>query len=154
MPEQRKIGFTGTRDGMTADQSRQFVRFMRGYIGEFHNGYAEGADEQSLRTVDNMGGYTLHIHPPKIKKYIAHYKPKHSEVVWYEEDDFLERDRHIVVGSEVLIATPSGKVEIKRGSGTWATIRIARVELLPVVIIYPSGEVKYERWPRKWTKRI
>lgn len=154
MPERRVIGFTGTREGWTADQARQFVRFMRGYIGEFHNGYAEGADEDSLRTVDRMGGYDLHIHPPKVKKFIAHYVPKHSQVIWHEEAGFLERDRQIVVASEVMVATPGGFKEIARGSGTWATIRITRAELRPLCIIFPSGEVKYERWPRKWMKRI
>jgi hypothetical protein len=154
MPERLKIGFTGTRGGMTVDQTTKFVRFIRQYIGEFHNGYAEGSDEDALRTVDHMGGFTLHIHPPKNKKYIAHYQPRHSEVVWYEEDEYGERDRQIVVASDVMVATPSGKVEIKRGSGTWLTVRIARVELKPLLIIFDDGTTKYERWPKKWPKRI
>lgn len=154
MPEKASIGFTGTRQGWTPDQARQFVRLMRGYVGEFHNGYAEGADEDSLKTIDRMGGYDLHIHPPKNKRYVAHYVPKHSKVIWYEEDDYVERDRAIVVSSKIMIATPAQKNEIKRGSGTWLTIRIARVELKPLVIVYPDGSVKYERWPNKWIKRI
>lgn len=143
--EKTSIGFTGTRKGWSPDQAREFIRIMRRYCGEFHNGYAEGADEDSLRTVDRMGGYDLHIHPPINQTHIASYKPRDSKVIWYEPDTYGEQDRQIVVNSKLMVACPDSRTEKARGSGTWLTVRIARVEFTPLIIIYPDGTMKHER---------
>lgn len=52
----------------------------------------------------------------------------------------LDRNKDIVDACPVLIAAPSDRVEKKRGSGTWATIRYARdVAHVPIRYVWPDG---------------
>lgn len=140
---QFRLGFTGTRNGMTSFQATAFKLFISGYgnfITEFHHGDCLGADLQAHRIVKSMSSSIIHIHPPVSNASRAHC----SGHVSFQPLPYLDRDRDIVDSTDVLVATPAG-TEIRR-SGTWFTVRCARSSNLPVMIIYPDGRVEYERW--------
>lgn len=144
MPTKISLGFTGTRKGMTSFQAGAFMRLARKFYGCFHEGQCTGADEEATEMIDRLSGYVIHSHPPINKKYLSDFKPRHSEFVVHEPASYGDRDLDIVIASKVMIATPSGFKEMRRGSGTWLTIRLARAELKPLAIIYPDGRTEYE----------
>ena len=52
----------------------------------------------------------------------------------------------IVADADVMLACPPNYEEIKRGSGTWATIKFARKSGKPLAIVYPDGGFMVENW--------
>lgn len=117
-----KIGFTGTRFGISDNQYRELVKFLTDTdITELHHGDCIGADAQAHAfTRIRKPLCTIVVHPPKINMYRA----------WCEGDvvkeplDYLTRDRMIVDSVDLLIACPQTNHEIRQ-SGTWYTIRYA-----------------------------
>lgn len=112
-----RIGFTGTRRGMSIRQLaqfRSFLSFIR--VTEFHHGMAEGADLQAEMAIleELVDAFRVHRHPAG--------------------NDPLARNRVIVQKSDVLIAAPFENHEIVR-SGTWATVRYAREAGIPVLML-------------------
>ena len=137
-----EVGFTGTKMGTSDPQLGSLIEIVEGLDFErAHHGDCLGADCEFhvvLRTVAEH----VHIvgHPPKEHKYRAFCD-------FDEECDprqFLVRNRHIVDASDLMIACPGGTKELRRGSGTWATIRYARKQKVPLVIIWPNGTCTYE----------
>lgn len=109
-----KVGFTGTRQGMSAAQCRQLqtvLYALRGVL-EFHHGGAVGSDRQAAQLAATLGFVTEH--PAK--------------------GDPLGRNRAIVASVDLLIAAPESDTEVLR-SGTWATVRYARQAGKPVVML-------------------
>ena len=53
----------------------------------------------------------------------------------------MARNRAIVADCHYLLACPPTAQEIKRGSGTWATIRYGRKANKSTKIIYPDGSL-------------
>lgn len=138
------VGFTGTRKGMTAPQLASFRELIRRMqISVFHDGLCEGADAQAAASVAVHTKAKLVGHPCNLKRFHA------DQIVWDIHDEVrptyppLERNRHIVAESKLLIATPEQDQEVTR-SGTWSTIRHARKQGKEVIIIYPSGAVERE----------
>jgi hypothetical protein len=83
----------------------------------------------------------IHIHPPKDDRYRAYRKSEYIA----EPKPYLERNRDIVMRSDVLVAIPKTDKEDLR-SGTWATVRYAQYEQqIPVMIIRPDGNITW-RW--------
>jgi hypothetical protein len=110
------IGFTGTRKGMNESQRQQLshvLLWLCKQCVEFHHGAAIGADSEADRAAR---GYELVVvtHP-------AGREP-------------LKRNREIVNIVNLLIAAPETDREELR-SGTWATVRYARAEGVPVVML-------------------
>ena len=115
-----KIGFTGTRKGMTESQKDRLEKFLIHLEGiEFHHGECRGADQEAARIASDLG---LHC--------IGH-KPEGRASKY-----FLKRNREIVDGTDILIATPKTYDEELR-SGTWATIRYARKCRKTIVMVFP-----------------
>ena len=143
-----KIGFTGTRQGMTDAQSNAFEElFVKLFhqdlsVREFHHGDCIGSDEEADALVRVEPGVFLHVHPCNLFRQRA-YTTGDFE---YTEMPPLKRNREIVDATEVLIATPSDTKEIFRGSGTWATVRYARKQGRKIHIIFPDGSIKEEDW--------
>lgn len=109
------VGFTGTREGMSARQRQQFAWLMlRIRCDTFHHGGAEGADTQAADFVLRNPGIGIVTHPAG--------------------GDPLARNREIVAAADILIAAPRTDREELR-SGTWATIRYARKKGIPVVML-------------------
>jgi hypothetical protein len=144
-----KVGFTGTREGMTQEQTVAFIVFVEErlpedlphMLEEFHHGDCVGADEQAHQ-IAKFYFKKIVVHPPIDPKYRA-YTVSELQAWWnfnqYEirdEDDYLVRNYDIVDETDILIAAPKTKEEELR-SGTWATIRYARKQGKPVFILEP-----------------
>ena len=118
-----KIGFTGSREGMSDSQVESFYMLL-GKMGmtEFHHGDCMGADAEAHMIVQNsFPDVKIVVHPPK--EQIARAYCDGDEL--RPQFDYLERDKHIVEECEFLFAAPLRSQEQAR-SGTWATIRHAR----------------------------
>jgi hypothetical protein len=113
--------------------------FFKNGLGKLHHGKCRGADAEAhaiSRSIDPE--IKIVTHPPENTTYVA------EECVGDEERDplpYLERNKAIVDECEVLVAAPEQNHEIVR-SGTWSTVRYARKQGKPVVIILPLGATK------------
>lgn len=134
-----KIGFTGTRHGMTQAQRAAVYEFL--YTregGEFHHGDCIGADAEA-HDVAAMAGFDpndggIVVHPPTDPKARAF---KTCSIV-LDPLPYLVRNRAIVDETSWLIATPAEAVEQARG-GTWYTVRYARSLKKNLRIFLPDG---------------
>lgn len=134
-------GFTGTRAGMTEFQGTMIERiYRRGQPVIVRHGGAWGSDAQ------------MHlVWKRKCKESVAYVFPADEKraALYRQEDPHrvrvqavrppLERNPLIVEESTLLIATPHKEHEEQR-SGTWATIRCAARQNLPVLIIWPRSQ--------------
>lgn len=131
-----KIGFTGTREGMSEYQRRQFCvellkRLEEEPESELHHGGCRGADREAhafaalfaCPNIVHPGSDT--ILPDQVQITSSLIMPAKPNLV---------RNHDIVDTCEVLIAAPFTDEEQLR-SGTWATIRYARKQGKEVVIL-------------------
>lgn len=118
-----KIGFTGTREGMSQGQKENLVQILQNYNPtEFHHGDCAGADEQAHDIVrEFFPDCKIVVHPPE-SDYLRAYK---QGDVMLDPLPYLQRDRKIVDQTDMLIGTPLTLTETK-GSGTWYTIKYAK----------------------------
>lgn len=141
-----KLGFSGTRDGLSPIQT--FV--MHGWLqrelregDEFHHGDCIGADQSAHNFVAELKpgrpGLTIIGHPPINERARAF---TNCDALWLPKD-YLDRNHDIVNSTETLLVTPGTEHEIVR-SGTWSTLRYARKNRRPIAIIYPSGRLEEE----------
>jgi len=139
-----KIGFTGTRHGMTDQQKEAFCKLIESKeFVEFHHGDCVGADEQAHDLVDKLrkdGSKKIKIvgHPPKYAGSRAHCKFDFE----FTPDDYLERNRHIVDATDLMIANPDTPEKMR--SGTWSTVRYARKKGKRIYIIHKNGRVEVD----------
>lgn len=131
-----RISFTGTRRGMTHEQTSSLRGLLSVSSAELLvHGDCVGADEQahelatslSIRTrarPSDSGAHRAHC----VADEIADPRPP------------LDRNRDIVDDGDFLIAAPGQASEIAR-SGTWTTIRYARKIGRRVLVIWPDGSV-------------
>lgn len=133
-------GFTGTRKGMTHQQG-QYVRIAVrfGKPAVIRHGGAHGAD--------------MEFHAmwrEELPRHFADVWPaEQSRVKLFDGQDNvsinpvmapLARDDEIVKRSKFLIAAPHTQKEEVR-SGTWATIRRGRKIDIPILIVWPNGQM-------------
>lgn len=130
------VGFTGTQKGLT-DYQRGWLwaklKALRAEgFQEFHHGDCIGADLEGHRMARALG-YRIIRHPPLDGR-------KRAFTSDYDEDrrprGYLERNRDIVMETQVLVATPA-QIEPVLQSGTWATIRFAQKKGRPCFLIVP-----------------
>ena len=145
-----KIGFTGTRHGMSHIQRIALQYLIQGNVQCFRHGDCVGADADAHEIAVHCSIPKIIIHPPMNPKFRAFchrdYKDisKDSSIILLPEDDYLARNKQIVLGSDLLIAAPTALSEELR-SGTWHTIRYARKLGVPVIILDPySDETQYQ----------
>lgn len=143
-----RIGFTGTRKGMTSIQSQVVFDEMmlcnagpHDEVTEAHHGCCIGADAQ----FDVMLAYmpktcVVHGHPPLITTAMA--ADLNCDVM-HPPRDYLPRNRDIVDAVDTLFAAPSGEEELR--SGTWSTVRYARKRGIHICVIMPNGHIRFER---------
>jgi hypothetical protein len=146
-PKRKKLGFTGTRKGMT-DKQKKLVRLFVENLGpvEVHHGDCVGADSDFADITESL---KVVIHPPTNSSHRA----------WCCADikrppkPYIERNHDIVDDTDCLIATPDSFEEVLR-SGTWATIRWAQKQKKPILIVYPNGktELQYNHMRKKTAK--
>lgn len=138
-----RIGFTGTREGMTPNQRSQFWSFILRFPPDlFRHGVCVGADSQAVNIVRQL------TPRPKIFGHFGDIPGMTCDIAtgWCDDtappEPCLVRNRHIVDGSDMLIACPKGPEE--RRSGTWATVRYARKQGKRILIIWPDGTITEE----------
>jgi len=148
-----KVGFSGTRRGMTERQKDVFYDLVCSLPGidEFHHGDCVGADDDA---VDIIHEIMMSGDPGQPIKIVAHPGPVAAMRANNPHSDetrkplpFLDRNRNIVDETGILIACPGEVEEIVR-SGTWSAIRHAKKTGKRLYIIYPNG-VTSERMGRQ-----
>lgn len=139
-----KVGFTGTREGMTESQVtslEQWVLLHQGWT-EFHHGCCIGSDATAVSIFyDDRGALfdgVIHGHPSNLTYLTSEFAVQKSDDL-HSAKPPLERNRDIVTACDVLLACPKGAEEIR--SGTWASVRAARRAGKRVVIFWPDGAV-------------
>ena len=154
------IGFTGTREDMTAAQRESFKAVIlavhRGRDISFHHGACVGADEEAelllseLSLTEPLSFFSLTRYPADVganlraKGALGASEFVASNTTVKPDKPPLERNKDIVNASDIMIACPKEPLEVLR-SGTWATIRYARKIQRPLYLILPDGTVKEER---------
>lgn len=129
-----KIGFTGTRKGLTADQLEVVRILLQGHASgdnEFHHGDCVGADEQAAKLA-RIFRFKIVSHPPADDKLRAHFPSDEVR----DPLPYLERNRAIVDEVDFVIGAP-GEVTEQLRSGTWSTIRYARGLCKDVQVVSP-----------------
>jgi len=112
---------------------------------EVHHGDCIGSDEDfHYLCRELVSRPDIHIHPPDNPSKRAFCEPVLKDFIHLEKP-YMKRNDDIVADSHALVATPKGE-EVRRGSGTWATIRRARKKGIPIYIIYPDGRFEQESW--------
>jgi hypothetical protein len=137
-----RVGFTGTRDGMTEPQEAAFLDWCEvTSFREFHHGCCVGSDERAAAFVDTFGEErpVIHGHPSNLRGMTSPKAVRVSDNVSRPKSP-LYRNRDIVDACDILLACPKGPEE--RRSGTWATIRYARKIGRLVKIIQPDGTIE------------
>lgn len=136
-----KVGFTGTRQGMTNLQKAVVIDLLFKTQTEVaHHGGCIGADidfDEICWTFRPRSIITV-IHPSNLRNQQGRWRIASYA---YPEKPPLDRNKDIVNESDFLIATPKEYKEILR-SGTWATIRYARKQKKPLYTIYPNGSIQ------------
>ncbi len=135
-----RLGFTGTRHGMTMRQMSAFRSWASlREITEFHDGMCVGADEQAHEIVSQVSEAKMIRHPPTDQSIAV--SPKEGDPV-LPAKPYLRRNRAIVAATEHLAASPDGPE--RQRSGTWSTVRFARKLGRPVAIFWPDGSATFE----------
>jgi hypothetical protein len=133
-----KIGFTGTRHGMSEEQIEAFKNLIKSKESdEFHHGMCVGSDKQSHEIVKEAGIKVVG-HPPSFRKFMAECDCD----IFMKPHDYLTRNKNIVDETDMLIATPDCKEKVR--SGTWSTVRYARKKHKKIYIIHKNGRVTIE----------
>jgi hypothetical protein len=145
-----RIGFTGTRNGMTPHQKHRFVELIDARVKlydlvYFVHGGAIGADEEADELFsdviyNNSMSYNIIVWPASEARW-RYWRKKHVTHTIMPPEDPLVRNRKIVDQVEQMYATPAEMSEVIR-SGTWATIRYTRSQDKSLTIIFPDGSVR------------
>lgn len=137
-----KLGFTGTRDGMTAKQYQTVVHLIGTLKPDVViHGDCIGADQQFHEIIDKIRKFnsvpTIRILPGTVAKKRAHCN---GDIIDPPQPP-LARNREIAHLCDKLIACPKESAEQLR-SGTWSTIRYARLANKTVYLVIPNGEIR------------
>ncbi len=136
-----KVGFTGTRTGLTPAQHEVLFRVLSGLmpLSEAHDGDCVGADTEFHHLVASFSPRPKLIgHPPSnsILRAFNLYDVLHPEI------PYMARNHNIVNSVDTMVATPREYEPVIRGSGTWATIRYAWQRRKSIEVIFPDGSIK------------
>lgn len=137
MGEVNRVGFTGTRRGMTSRQLADLEvclswAFAKG--AEFHHGDCVGADAQAAAIAKRLG-YRVIAHPG------CNDWGKSPNRAFAPSDEvrptrhYLLRNQDIVDSVDEMYATPDGPERMR--NGTWAAVRAARRSGVKVVVLDP-----------------
>jgi len=131
-----KLGYTGTRFGMTEYQKMFLRDFFRSHtITELRHGKCIGGDEDAhlIAWLETDHVQKIIMHPPIYKKFeskICSTEP--PDIVELPAKGFLDRDQDIVNAVDMLLACPKDFKQLH--SGTWYTINYAHKVGKPVII--------------------
>lgn len=120
-----KIGFTGTREGMSLAQRQAFVSTIKAIYpspSQFHHGDCVGADKEAHDLIRALlAKCYIVIHPGNTPWLAAGCL---ADVRMHSTDN-ISRNHDIVDAVDLMLAAPHTDEEQRR-SGTWATIRYAK----------------------------
>ena len=137
------IGFTGTRKEITIAQHHAIHGLLTGiHSHTFHHGDCIGADAEAHKIAYALG-YDIVVHPPLSTIQRAWCGQGETGVTILAPKPYLARNLDIVEDCDILIACSFTDHELQR-SGTWMTVRNARVKGKDVHIIFPNGTVVKE----------
>jgi len=126
--------FTGTRNGMSALQLRFLEAILRsGLIDKLMHGMCKGGDEQADAIAKRFGIYRIGY--PADDSVSEHWRMDLDCDEIMDPAPPLARNRVMAARCGFLIAAPKQQKEIMRGSGTWATIRYARKQDKPILLL-------------------
>lgn len=132
-----KIGMTGNRNGMSEAAVETFKKYLEtSKYTELHHGDCVGADADA-HDIAIFHGIPTVGHPPEKPELRAY---KDCDELWPEAPYFV-RNRAIVDNVDLMFGFPGTMQETKRG-GTWYTIRYAKKQLRPLIIIWPDGSTE------------
>lgn len=140
----KHVGFTGTRQGMTAAQRETLERefrsldFANALEWWFHHGDCKGSDEEADAMARAFGAGII-LHPPVNSSKRAFVGIRMGRDAAMPTRPYLRRNMDIVRASDRLFATPAGPEKMR--SGTWSTIRLARNLDKDHVVIMPDGSI-------------
>ena len=129
-----KIGFTGSREGMTARQLQGVNWWLQQkQPTEAHHGDCVGADAEFHFLCEELG-IPVRGHPPTNPKLRAFCN---FSLGLEPEKPYLNRNLDIVDAVDLMIGAPSGDEEDQPRSGTWYTIRYSLASGKPTITVYP-----------------
>lgn len=151
-----RVVFTGTQAGMTVSQLEALEKVITQVIpasawAAHANGLCVGADTQAFYLFTNLRpDVSIYGFPANIpwKSNLAELSPLCKMVMPVRPP--LQRNGDMVVWAKAtldrpelarLIAAPKKRGEVLR-SGTWSTVRRARFHRLPIIYIWPDGQVE------------
>lgn len=140
-----KLGMSGSRNGITNKGFISFYKYVKNnikQISEIHHGDCIGADKEFhdiINSIKDKYNIKIIIHPPTNNTLRAYCKGD----IQRDKKPYITRNHCIVDETDELIAFPPTQNEIIN-SGTWATIRYARIKKKPIYIIYPDGKINIE----------
>lgn len=145
------VGFTGTRHGMNIVQRNEVRKWLRDWfathgVDYVHHGDCVGADEGFHYISLGIGVGGVVVHPPTNESARAFVPAVEGKVEILPPKPFLDRNKDIVMQTNILLAAPRERVEPRpaRGQGTWSTVRYGReMSMSGVVIFWPDGRVQY-----------
>jgi hypothetical protein len=145
----KKVGFTGTRFGMTDKQKETVARLLDKIGGTFfHHGDCVGADEEAAG-IAGLLGYKLICHPPIKDEHRAYTKG--NDYVLKPKSHFA-RNRDIVDETDILIGCPQYDEPITKQTmgGTAYTVNYSRKQSKPSIVVSPDGVARAERAVAEW----
>lgn len=144
------IGFTGTQRGPSSDQLLAFRKLlgMLKPISGLHHGDCIGWDAAAHNVFDIKGKF-IAIHPPSNKSKRANCVCKNANQMMFDPKEYLDRNHDIVDATDLLVACPGEEDGEVLRSGTWATVRYAKKNKSPIIVVRPSG-----RYQDKFTDEI
>jgi quercetin dioxygenase-like cupin family protein len=131
-----KIGFRGTRHGMTELQKEALREVLAEYHpDEFHHGDYVGADAEAHEIVRVAYPSTrIVIHPPTKQTLRAFSQGEELRPA----RGYIARNRDLVKTCDMLVAAPKSMQE--QHGGTWSVIRYARIWGRTTVLLNPEAD--------------
>jgi hypothetical protein len=132
-----KVGVTATREGLSPNQRSELRQeLIRLGATELHHGDCVGGDADAHAIAVELGIRVV-VHPPLNPKGRAFCQGDEAR----PPKDYLVRNHDIVDETKVTIGLPLTHHEVLR-SGTWATIRYARLHSKSIIIHPDEGNEK------------
>ena len=129
-----KVGVTGTRSGMTAEQKFLVQGLLESLSGtELHHGDCVGVDAEVAIMAKELG-YQIVCHPPE-KSDLRAWVPADE---MREPFSYFRRNRNIVDECDVLLVVPYQNSPQNQG-GTWYTYSYAQKKGKNNIIVWPDG---------------
>ena len=144
-----RVGFTGTRKGLTPKQHRELKALLADMAIELHHGSCVGADEEAMEICLELG-IPVVAYPTKHRLQFTAHGAREIKPMQTGKNPELTRNHKIVDVCDVLIACPKEDAEVLR-SGTWACIRYAKRHK-PVIMLWPHAAVTETEFEKAWNE--